>query len=258
MKKIVKYSGGQPIRPDDFELVQNQALVTAFEIIHGLTDSNDPCIVSGLELTVDGLDNTVSSGYFWDGTELCYVPEFTFVTDGGFTVYLVLNEETSGNRRFKDDTYKDVIINREYVGSYADSVPANSFNYQTLSRLVNLLSIAPDANAFQLTQTEVADLNANFAYALGEPGTALHVLSNSYNEMMIVCYFTATVTSGIIANITLPIAIPTPLIGYFWNGSSIGYLKIATNGDIHLSGVSTGAVVNIIQFQINLNAVLPS
>jgi hypothetical protein len=258
MKKIATFPGGHPIRPDDFELVQNQALLTAFEIIHGLTDSDNACIVSGLKLTTVGINNTVSKGYFWDGTELCYVPEFHFETEEGNTVYLVLNETTTSNRRFRDNSYNDVQVNREYAGSYANIAPANSFNYQTLSKLVNLLSIAPDNNAFQLTQSEVAVLNPNFAHALGQPGTALHVLKNTYNEIMIICYFTSAVTNGIIANITLPIAITNEIMGYFWNGSAVGHLKIAPNGDISLSGIATGAVVNTIQFQINLNAVLPS
>ena len=258
MKKIVINTGGQPIRPDDFALVQEQALLSAFQIINGLADTTTACIVSGLKLTTVGSANTLSSGWVWDGQELCYVPQFTFTTEAGRTLYLVLNLTNSENRRFKENSYHDVYQSRDYAGAYQSTVPANSFNYQTLSRLVNLLAIAPDSNTFQLQQSEVAAFLTGFAHAFGQPGTAMHVLTNDYNEMMLVCYFTATVTSGIIAHITLPIALTNELIGYFWNGSSVGYLKIATNGDVHVANAATGAVVNTIQFQINLNAVLPS
>jgi hypothetical protein len=258
MKKVVTYPGGMPIRPDDFALVQEQALLSAFQIIKGLSDTTEVCIVSGLKITTVGTTNNVSSGYIWDGVELCYVPEYTFTTEAGRTLYLVLSSTFSENRRFKDDSYHNVYQTRSYNCSYQTSEPDNSYNYSTLSRLVNLLSITPDANTFQLTQSQVAALETGFAHALGEPGTGFHVLTNAYNEMMLVCYFTATVTSGVIANIELPVVLTNEIIGYFWNGSAVGYLKIRPDGDVSVANAATGSTVNIIQFQVNLNAVLPS
>ena len=68
MKRLNLSSGGQPIRPDDFKMIQDEALKGFIEIIRGLCAPATSVIVSGLITTNNGGRNyTISEGNFCDG-----------------------------------------------------------------------------------------------------------------------------------------------------------------------------------------------
>lgn len=259
MKKIKISEGGQPIRPDDFLLVQQEAIKGMEELVKGLCEEHDSAvIVSGLSLTNNGGGNyTISAGYFWDGEELCFVEEFDYTYSALYAVHLVKSEVDSDSRRFFDGTNRNVQSERTYVMQYATSAPANSFRYDTLNRLSSLLSVTPNLLDFQRTYSGYIALNAG--YTARDGGAGMYVLSNAYKDYQFMCAFTATAANGTIC--TLP-AGHRPTVDLFFPfraGSGWGQMLVkASTGDIQLTGAATAeGTYNYIQVETNINAVYP-
>lgn len=255
MKKLQIFTGGQPVRPDDLKMVQDEALASAFEIIRGLCDTAEAAIVSGLKLTIDGSTYTVAEGYFFDGTQLCFVDGLSFTFDQANTLYLVLDENEESLRRFQDNTYNKVVINRVYTLTYTEAEPENSFAYDLLPRMANLLSINPNPIDFRLAIVVKIALNVGYHAAGFE---RVNVLKNPYGDVMIVAEFTAENADGVLCTIPTAIAVPAPLSGLFWNGTTWKRFVWQTNGNLQLYGAGTSSAVNIIQFQVNINVSWPT
>lgn len=263
MKKLIPVQSGQPVRIDDFVLVQDNAQLIAYQLIKGLAGSSDPCIVNGLRIDStsgsepDDPNKTLSEGYFYDGQEICFVASLDYIEEAGFALYLVPVETTSDNRRFADDSYHDVHKTKEYEARYVDTQPANSFVYDNILRIENLLTVAIDPNVFKLSPESVASLKTGFSHAAGYPGTGMHVLTDGFSNFMLLCYFNATTNAGLIATIEMPKSIPAAIYGQFINNeSNAGYFRLTPSGDIYVERAST-TEVNIIQFQFNLNFLTP-
>jgi hypothetical protein len=257
MKKIQIFPGGQPVRPDDFQTVQQEAITTALELIRGLADNYTAALVSGLKVTVNGNNYSVSAGYFWDGTELCSVDAFSFVLDVTKTLYLVKSETEESMRRFQDNTYHKVILTRNYTLTYSATLPANSFRYDELERLVNLLSINPNTNDFRMTAVASEPLNP--AYHGTGVYAKCHVLASAYGQVTILAQFTADGANGTLCTIpTAVISVASPIYGQFWNGGSWQRFTWQTNGNLDLVGAGLSSTVNYIQFQVNINLGWPT
>ena len=250
MKRLLIFPGGQPVRPDDFQMVQDEALATSFEIIKGLCDTAEAAIVSGLKATINGNNYTISAGYFFDGEELCAVDGLSFSSLQGNTLYLVLDQDDESMRRFQDNSYHKVIQNRRYTLTYTSATPTNSFVYDMMPRMANLLSINPNPIDFRLTVAQGLALNVGYHPAGYE---RVNVLTNPYGDVMIVAMFTAENADGVICTIPTTIAIPADISGLFWNGTAWKRFVWQTNGNLQLYGAGTSSAVNIIQFQININ-----
>ena len=259
MKKIKISTGGQPIRPDDFLMIQQEALKGVEELIKGLcAEYATEAIVSGLTLVNNGGGSyTIQAGYFYDGQELCYVPEFNYTYSALYAVHLVKSEVDSDSRRFFDDVYRNVQSERTYVMQYATSAPANSFLYTSLNRLSSLLSVTPNLLDFQRTYSGYLTLKAG--YTARDGGSGMYVLSNAYKDYQFMCAFTATSANGTLC--TLP-AGHRPTVDLFFPfraGSGWGLMLVrASTGDIQLTGAATAeGTYNYIQVETNINAVYP-
>jgi hypothetical protein len=257
MKKIQIYPGGQPVRPDDFQLVQQEAITTALEIIRGLCNNQSVAIVSGIKVTVNGNNYSVSAGYFFDGTELCFVESLAYTLDPAKTLYLVQHEAEDSMRRFLDNTYHKVIKERQYVLTYTATQPANSYRYDQVGRMSNLLSVNPNALDFRMVVVTSQNLNVGFHYT--GLYNRVHVLANAYGQVTIVAQFTADGADGTLCTIpTSIISTPTPIYGQFWNGTTWKRFVWQTNGNLDLVGAGISSTVNYIQFQCNINVSWPS
>ena len=258
MKRFQIFTGGQPVRPDDFQMVQNEAMTTAFEMIKGLCDAAQAAVISGLKLTNTGGTNyAVSPGYFFDGVELCYTPGLNFILDEARTLYLVKNETEESLRQFKNLAYHKVIINREYTVVYETAPPANSFQYDLLERMVNLLSINANPVDFLLTVATSPDLSPGY-HGIGVY-EKVHVLTNAYRDVTILAQFTTEIVDGVVCVIpTTTISVPSPVYGQFWNGTAWKRFIWHTDGRLELFGAGTSSAVNYIQFQCNINISWPT
>jgi len=258
MKKIKISAGGQPIRPDDFELVQEQALRSTFELIKGLCDDQTRAIVSGLGITNNGNNTyTIAAGYFFDGEELCEVDTFTYTYDVTKTAWLVKSEADTDTRTFFDNVQREVQTERKYVLQYAVSQPANSFAYATTHRISSLLSVTPNALDFLQANQGFVALTENFTAVDGSSG--LHILKNDYGDVTLVAAFTASSATGTLCTIGAAYRPSVDLWGYYHNGTTLAVFKILANGNIELKNAGTAeGVYNYIQFQFNLNAQFPA
>ncbi len=165
MDRLKSLSGGQPLRSDDWRLIQD-ATASAFKsMIQGLTGSLDPVILSGLSATVVGENLVVSEGVIFDGEEICYVPAASFTYHGGSLIegegggdpWLLYFEEdvTTGElRTFKDTTEKEVYEYRRYRLGYAETVPAGAIPYAGMEMLKDVL-VAASLAAMPAPQADV-------------------------------------------------------------------------------------------------------
>ncbi len=136
MERLLALAGGQPLKADDWALIQDAARDSVSGLVKGLSGITTPCIVAGLEITFPDDKINITAGILFDGEELCYVPaaEFTYmesVPDGmgggtAYSIYFVKNETSSESRIFKDDESRNVYRNREYTMVYQESQPAGS------------------------------------------------------------------------------------------------------------------------------------
>lgn len=140
---------GQPLRPEDWEFIQNANLEVIKSIMLGL--GAQKCILLGLEIVVNGADLIVSDGYIFDGDEISYVPGATFtyhgdaivkVLDGSGQWHLYLTQAiTEGeNRTFKDASTHDVWQYRRYALGYAEQVPEGSTALSSIKLILDLIS----------------------------------------------------------------------------------------------------------------------
>lgn len=129
-------AGGQPLKADDWKLIQDAARDSVTGLVKGLSGITGPCIVAGLEITFPDDKINITAGILYDGEELCHVPaaQFTYVEgvpDGmgggtGYSIYFVKDETDSETRIFKDDVSREVYRNRGYAMVYEDSQPEGS------------------------------------------------------------------------------------------------------------------------------------
>jgi len=258
MKRLQIFTGGQPVRPDDFKMVQDESLTSLFEMIKGLCDSEQFAIISGLKLINTGGSNySLSEGYIFDGIELCYCQGLNYINDPGMTLYLVLNENFDSNRQFKDLSYHRVIKDRTYTPVYQAAQPSNSFRFDEFSRISGLLSITPNVQDFRLTEVVACVLSPG--YHGGGIYERVRVLKNDYGDILILAQFTTDTADGVVCVIpTTTLSVPTPVYGQYWNGSTWKRFTWHIDGRLEVIGAGTASAVNIIQFQCNINVSWPT
>lgn len=139
---------GQPLRPEDWELMQNATAQALKAIVNGLAGMAEPCTVMGLDITYESGFVHIADGWVFDGQELCFVPGAGFevvgeVTDsqvGDYYIYLTPELTTSGRRTFKDTREADVYSSNRFVLGYAATVPNGSIQMASLPRLSGLVA----------------------------------------------------------------------------------------------------------------------
>jgi len=256
MDRLLSLSGGQPLRTTDWEFIQNVTEVLIKSILKGLLPSETAFIVSGMEVNIAGTAE-VTEGYFFDGTEICYVPAASFTENEAYHFYMTPDVSTSENRTFKDTTTHDVWQLRRYVVGYGATTPGGSItlnSFPLIKKLTDLINSSINiSSAFRSAY--------NLSYVAGFAGAtsynSVSLQENDLSQRMILAAFNSDYTQGKLT--TLPAGHrPTgDVVGFFFNGStSPGILKIRKNGEVWVSGAST-VVTNYISFQFGINFLDP-
>jgi hypothetical protein len=195
MKRLLALSGGQPLKAEDWVVIQNAARDSVNALVKGLSGISTPCIVYGMEVSYPGANIALSAGVFFDGEELCYVPAAQFTYNGelpdspgsvGWRLFLEKNETTSESRAFKDNTSKNIYQVRDYAAVYDDTQPSGALELPP--RMMDLVAsfVAP---LVPIPTSPVSYLKKSFTSAsldqarplLPEPGVgrAIQIISLS-------------------------------------------------------------------------------
>lgn len=151
MDKLLAVSEGvgQPLRPEDWEFIQDATVETIKNLVNGLAGVAANYIITGLEVTYHSEHVYVAEGVIFDGQELCYVPAASFdvvgaMDDspgiGNYLLYLTPNNTTGESRTFKDTTDHDVWGYNRYVTGYAASVPSGSMALASLENILDVIT----------------------------------------------------------------------------------------------------------------------
>lgn len=259
MDKLIAYpySLGQPLRPEDWQFIQDTEKALLKAILTGLLPQESTFIVCGMVMTVTD-HIVITEGYFFDGHEISYVPAADFVADDNnyHHLYLVPNVTTSESRTFKDSSVHNVWETRQYYFVYELTQPSGSIAYNTSIPMIGKLTayilsqITLNSN---LTNLQTLAYLTGFAAATGFNGIKLE--KNTMGHYMLLAAFNATVTAGKITSLPSGHRPTGDLVGFFFNGTiSPGILKIKANGDVYVSGASITAT-NYISFQYLINFV---
>ena len=151
MNRLRALPGGQPLRSDDWSLIQDATAVAIKELVTGLKGISGPCVVSGLVITTDYDNSTigVSEGTVFDGEELRFCAAMDPVEyhgwqigdapdPGGYSLYFAPAVTTSEERVFKDLVEREVYEQRVCELVYAQNMPAGGFIYP--ERLLDMIT----------------------------------------------------------------------------------------------------------------------
>lgn len=152
MEKLLALPGGQPLKSDDWALIQETTRKAVEALVQGLSGTTDPCIIVGLEVSYPDDKIHIAEGVMYDGQELCYVPEAEFTVQGelpdnqnsvGWRLMFVLNETDSEMREFKNSEMKQVYRSRQYQVDYNDTLLENALELPP--RMMDMLAgyVAP-------------------------------------------------------------------------------------------------------------------
>ena len=248
------YAIGQPLRPEDWQLIQEATKVALADIIKGLS-SEASIILWGLNKTVNAGVVHVTEGAIYTDGEVFYVPAAEFNTGEEWDLYLQANFTTEESRSFKDTSQRDVWQRRRFeVGiTLTGTYPPGALIFDDLRLLSDLQSEAILLNIDTLTKLVN---RASFEYLTGfRPGTSFDygkIVGNGLNQYMIIAAFYATNVSGQLGTLPLAYRPDGDLTGHFWaSGFATGIITIKKNGEIWLFNCSVDAV-NYITFQFPL------
>jgi len=241
MDKVLNISGGMPRRTVDLELIQNVTSAALKSIVKGLTGG--PCIVLGLEISLVGSTLSITEGFYFDGTEIFYVPGASFTYHTGYQPYLEQNFSTTQQRTFHDLTVHNCWELRRYQAQYASSVP------QTCVQLLNLKNLSTIVAENSLTTVYLAKTLSPQAsliyYPSYSPATAYGspvLNANSLGEVQILAAFNTSINNGKLTVIPADYRPPADIVRFFMAGSGIGQIRIKKNGDVYALNASVTSV----------------
>ena len=151
MDKLLAVSAGvgQPLRPEDWEFIQNATVETIKNLVNGLAGVPGNYIITGLNITYDSTHIYVAEGIFFDGQEFCYVPAANYTIQGGlddnpltegYKLYLTPDNTTGELRTFKDTTTHNVRGYNRYATGYAAAVPSGSIEMTSLENILDVIT----------------------------------------------------------------------------------------------------------------------
>jgi hypothetical protein len=201
MDKLLSIAGGQPLKAEDWTLMQDATAQSVGTLIKALAGFNyqvsTPVIIVGLEVTYVGGNILSSAGFIWDGSEVCYVPAASFVAQelpdnssvAGYRLILAKNETTSEARIFKNSLSHNVYRSREYEVQYIDSaLPSDAFEWPErmmsvlASSIVSLVPVQQPSNVVMyVKRTFDLSLLDQYRVILNSPGAgkAIQIISLS-------------------------------------------------------------------------------
>ena len=231
MDRLLNITGGQPLKVEDWELMQDQVKKTTAAIILSLMQE-PACILTGMVFT-DGTTIYVSEGYVFDTDEVYYVPSVSFTKDTHKTLYVIPDFSTTENRTFHDTTTHDVYGYRRYKIVYQTTDPGTGYAYNDLSTLLSLLLEYIESSL----QTNLIN-KMSLSFATGNSGAtgfnAVSIQGNRINGYMLQAAFNATATNALLCSLPVGLRPSADMVGFFYNGSvAPGILKIKKNGDVY-------------------------
>ena len=234
MKKLKFLPGGQPFRSTDFELLQNANLTGMHQLLNAATAV--PVILSGVDFDFSieyspAESFTIPDGYIYDLSEVCRVPGATFAHDSAKTLYL-RRAEVETSERLVGSSYQNVFVEVLYNLVY---VSASALGDIRLSDLQKLKFLSDSAITLRQNAHGI-ELNSGYT---ANAGSGLYTLQNQANDRMVICYFTATSSTGTLANLPADMRPAFDQVGWFRSGNVISPLTIRTNGNIELVGAAT-------------------
>ncbi len=121
---------GQPLRPEDWEFIQNATKQGIKALVNGLMGQPGNCIVAGLVVTFGDGTISVSEGVVFINDELFYVPARTLALQTElWSLFLTPDITTGESRTFKDTVARHVYEYRHYSVGYATSIPSGSMAF---------------------------------------------------------------------------------------------------------------------------------
>lgn len=137
MDKLIAYpqATGQPLRPEDWEFIQETEKKLLNAIVMGLIPGQSRFIIQGCKSSVVGGYISISEGYFFDSAEISYIPDATFAVDFEKTLYFTQVISSSESRTFKDQSQHNVYEIRRYEVGYAVTPPEGSYIFSSQSML---------------------------------------------------------------------------------------------------------------------------
>jgi len=247
MDRLLSIDGGQPIRPEDWEFIQNveQALLAA--ILNGLLPENTGFKVCGLDITNVGGIITIAEGYYFDGQEIVYIPATEVHQGDDGLLCITITSTTSTQRTFHDLSVHDVWELRRGTITFEATVPPGSVAFNS-SPLIDQLAaeILTHLNAGLTTIGTLAYMSG-FSHATGYSWAWFG--KNTLNCFMILGSFHATVAGGQIFTLPVGNRPSGDIVGFFFNKTNTpGVVTIKKNGQVFVDGASL-TEVNYISFQ---------
>lgn len=109
MNKLLTPNGGMPLDGDDFQWIQDGLLEAFRGGLWWAIAGNENQIIRGCEITLVGLDASITEGFAVIGGEICYVPAHTETVSGLATSSLKIDEsyDATGLEVFADSVSRD-------------------------------------------------------------------------------------------------------------------------------------------------------
>lgn len=252
MDKLLALQGGQPLRADDWQSIQNIYSDAFKALVTGLS-SKSAVIVSGIQQSVSGSTLNVSAGVFFDGTELSSVPAASFTVDVLKSLYLVQVVETSDNRVFHDGTSHDVFQTRRYALRYETAAPSLvCFSVSTLTMLLFQVQLRTGYMIHLESHLHFVG-NVSFpSWASAATSSQIQINKNLVGLVQIIAAFNASLSVGELFVLPAGCRPPSDIVLPFWDGLTMaGVCLINSSGGVWLRYVSTTRVNYInLSFQV--------
>lgn len=252
MKKLKFLAGGQPFRSTDFEVMQNATIASFRQLFNGITSVIT--ILSGAEydpliVRTAGTPFTVPEGFIYDLAEICRVPSASFNYDATKALYLRRSESETESRisgSFNNNVMVEVLYSLVYSATHTSG--------DILLSGIPRLKVLTDKD-YTLTQDGTfTALGSGFTAQGGYSG--IYCFSNSANERMILCTFSATSSSGTLATLPVKMRPPFNIYGWFEAGTTLQQLVIRSTGEVNVTGAVTSLGTNIVMFRYNVGMTL--
>jgi len=254
MNRLTEQSGGMPLELSDFRYIHDIYQGAFKAIIDGLRGVPG-CIISGLQVTIEGSEITVTEGYYWDGQELFYVPAYSGSYHAAYIPYIIEDFTASEQRTFANESSYNCYILRQYEVGYALTMPEDGIPITTSERLDD---ITDDQTRDVIISAMSLNTISGHAYDSGLAGFApvtaydyVQVSKNIFGDVMIIAAFTAVGVSGKLCTLPTASRPAADMVGYFYANGVLSILRISSStGEVWVSGASTTGT-NYISFTFN-------
>lgn len=255
MDKLIAlpYQLGQPLRPEDWDLIQGATKGALSDVIKAFT-ATESVILWGLTVSSQGGQFTVTEGAIYTDREIFYVPGATFTTSVEKQIYLQSNITEEESRTFKDTSTHNVWQLRAYQLGYAVTIPQGAIAYLSIERLSSLQADLIFSYMDQRTKlVNLQSLTYANCFSTATGFNYAKLVGNGLNQYMLIAAFHSTVVNGLMTTLPSGLRPRGDIVGTFVvPGPSVGILSIKENGQVWVYGCSIVGI-NYITFQFPLS-----